>query len=274
MSIINYGFNEDDGIRPNTIIYGDCLEYFKYIKSDSVDLVLCDLPYEVTACSWDSIIPIDILWNEWSRVLNDNGTVVLTAVQPFTTKVISSNISSFKYCWIWKKPQGVDPFQVKNRPLNDYEDIAVFHIGKRPIYNPQLDFGKGYSITRDKKSRKMEVVGVEMKETTTVNDGFRFPKRVLEFDQERGIHPTQKPVPLFEYLIRTYTNENAVVLDNCLGSGTSAIAALRSNRKIIGFEKEKQYFNEIKGRINEWTIQDNERKRLKDWTEHNMDSAL
>jgi site-specific DNA-methyltransferase (adenine-specific) len=163
-------------------------------------------------------------------------------------------MAMFKYCWIWKKPQGVDPFMAKYRPLNNYEDVCVFSIGTTKYY-PQMDSGKPYTVTRDRKSRNYEITATTMKQTTTVNAGFRYPTRIIEFNQERGLHPTQKPVALFEYLIKTYTNEGETVLDNCIGSGTTAIACMNTNRNFIGIEKEKKYFDIAKERIANHTIQ-------------------
>ena len=220
----------------------------KSIADKSVDAIICDLPYGTTACKWDTVIPFEPLWAQYKRIIKDNGAIVLFASQPFTTALISSNINNFKYNWVWKKPQGVDPFQVKNRPLNNIEDICVFGI-KKPTYIPQMEVGKPYKITRDKKERVNEVTGALMKETTTVNDGFRYPTRILEFKQQRGLHPTQKPVDLLEYLVKTYTNQGDVVLDNCMGSGTTGVACKNLGRKFIGIEQDPTYFEIAKNRI-------------------------
>ena len=154
----------------------------------------------------------------------------------------------YKYNLVWEKPQGVDPFMAKKRPLNNVEDIAIFY-KKQPIYNPQYEEGKPYKVERDKKARLYEVTNVVMKPTTTINDGKRLPKRILKFNQERGFHPTQKPVALIEYLIKTYTNEWETVLDFTIGSGTTAIACINTNRNYIGFELDKWYFDIANERI-------------------------
>jgi site-specific DNA-methyltransferase (adenine-specific) len=227
---------------------GDCLELMKSIPDKSIDAIICDLPYGTTACKWDSVIPFEPLWAQYKRVIKDNGAIVLFASQPFTTALIGSNIKQFKYNWVWKKPQGVDPFQVKNRPLNNIEDICVFSNGKL-LYNPQMQTGKPYSITRDKNPRINEITGALMKETTTINDGVRYPTRILEFKQQRGFHPTQKPVDLLEYLVKTYTNQNDTVLDNCMGSGTTGIACKNLGRKFIGIEQDANYFEIASKRI-------------------------
>jgi len=235
---------------------GDCLEVMKLIPDKSIDAIIADLPYGTTACKWDSIIPLNKLWEQYKRIIKPNGAIVLTTCQPFTTKLINSNIEMFKYCWIWQKPQGVDPFMAKKRPLNNYEDICVFY-KKQPTYNPQFTEGKPYKVERDKTPRNYEITDTVMKPTTTVNDGFRYPTRILQFNQERGYHPTQKPVALFEYLIKTYTNEGELVLDNAMGSGTTGIACLNTNRRFIGIEKDDKYFdiayNRIKNHINNET---------------------
>ncbi|WP_373792303.1 site-specific DNA-methyltransferase [Jeotgalibaca porci] len=239
-----------DKIELNKIYNEDCLEGMKRIPDESVDMILCDLPYGTTACKWDSIIPLESLWEHYERVIKENGAIVLTASQPFTTKLISSNMDIYKYNLVWEKPQGVDPFMAKKRPLNNMEDIVIFY-KKQPTYNPQYEEGKPYKIERDKKPREYEITNTMMKPTTTINDGKRLPKRILKFKQERGYHPTQKPVPLFEYLIKTYTNEGETVLDNCIGSGTTAIACLNTNRNFIGFEMDKEYFDIATKRIEE-----------------------
>ncbi|PCK18155.1 cytosine methyltransferase [Bacillus pumilus] len=226
----------------------DCLEGMKLLPDKSIDMILCDLPYGTTACKWDSIIPLDKMWEQYKRIIKENGVIVLTACQPFTTKLISFNLDMFKYCWIWQKPQGVDPFMAKKRPLNNYEDICVFY-KKQPNYNPQFTEGKPYKVERDKKPRKYEITDTIMKPTTTVNEGKRYPTRIVKFNQDRGYHPTQKPVALFEYLINTYTNEGDVVLDNCLGSGTTAVASELTKRKWIGFETESKYIEVMNKRL-------------------------
>lgn len=227
---------------------GDCLEVMADIPDGSVDLVLCDLPYGTTDCKWDSVIPFEPLWEQYRRIAKKNAAIVLTASQPFTTALIGSNLSWFKYTLVWKKPQGVDPFMAKVRPLNDVEDVVVFCKG-RTTYNPQLTAGNPYTRTRDKRPRENQITDTVMRETTTVNDGFRLPTRLLEFKQERGLHPTQKPVALMEYLIRTYTNEGETVLDNCMGSGTTGLACANTGRRFIGIERDPDYFEIARSRI-------------------------
>lgn len=237
-------------LKLNEIHHGDCLELMKDIPDGSVDMILCDLPYGTTANKWDSIIPLEKLWGQYERVIKDRGVVVLTAIQPFTSMLITSNPDLYKYNWIYQKNQGIDPMMAKIRPLNDYEDIVVFY-KEKPTYNPQMT----YVGVKDKRTTFQDVEVFDENKGSFVNkrpkkdDGWRYPKRVIKFKIERGIHPTQKPVTLFEYLIKTYTNEGEVVLDNCMGSGTTAIAALNTNRTFIGIEKEKEYVDIANERI-------------------------
>jgi len=189
-----------------------------------------------------------MLWHHYKRICKDNGAIVLNAAQPFSTKLINSNIKWFKYQWIWQKPQGTDPFMAKKRPLNNIEDILVF-MNKQAIYNPQKTDGKPYHTVRDKTPRLHELTGQTMRQTETVNTGWRLPTRILPFNQDRGAHPTQKPVALLEYLIKTYTNEGDTVLDNCMGSGTTGVACQNLNRDFIGIELDDKYFQIAKDRI-------------------------
>ena len=227
---------------------GDCLEIMPTLPDKSIDMILCDLPYGTTACKWDVIIPFEPLWMQYKRLIKNSGAIVLTACDPFTSLLIVSNLKMFKYRWIWQKPQGVDPFMAEVRPLNDIEDICVF-AKDRTIYNPQRSKGKAYTITRDKKSRKHGTTGATMKQTTTVNYGERYPGRILPFNQERGLHETQKPTTLFEYLIRTYTNPGDTVLDNCAGSGTTGEAAENLGRNSIMIEQDPKYCEIIRKRM-------------------------
>jgi len=232
----------------NKIYNMDCLIGMKDIPDKSIDMILCDLPYGTTACKWDTIIPFEPLWEQYKRVIKDNGAIVLTASQPFTSALTMSNVKMFKYDFVWVKPQGVDPFMSKIRPLNNIEDILVFCKTKTK-YNPQKTEGKPYHVIRDKTPRMKETNNAVMRQTETVNSGERLPIRTLYFNQQKGIHPTQKPVALFEYLIKTYTNEGETVLDNCMGSGTTAIACMNTNRNYIGYELDKKYFDIANERI-------------------------
>jgi site-specific DNA-methyltransferase (adenine-specific) len=229
------------------ILLGDCLELMKDIPSGSIDMILADLPYGTTACKWDSIIDLNLLWKQYKRIIKDNGVIVLTASQPFTTKLINSNIDLFRYCWVWEKEQGVNFLMAKKQPLKVHEDICIFS-KQQTKYNPQMTKGKPYISG---KGDSGEVTG-KVKKIQTQNEGTRYPRSIIQFKRETGLHPTQKPVALFEYLIKTYTNEGDLVLDNCAGSGTTAIACLKTNRQFIVMEKEQKYYDIILKRVEDF----------------------
>lgn len=238
----------------------DCLEGMKLIPDKSIDMILCDLPYGTTACKWDTIIPFEPLWEQYERIIKDNGAIVLTASQPFTTTLISSNIKLFRYEWIWKKTKAT-LFQHANRmPLRNHENICVFY-KKLPTYNPQKVFVgiKDKRKTFTKRVNNSEFTTGKLEVQTRKDDGWRFPTTVQEFnnsDKTKQVHPTQKPVSLFEYLIKTYTNEGEIVLDNCLGSGTTAVACELNNRKWVGFETEPKYIEIINKRLDSIQLED------------------
>ena len=223
----------------------------KRIPDGSVDMILCDLPYGTTKNKWDSIIPLDKLWEQYERVIKDNGAIVLTASQPFTTVLASSNLKNFRYEWIWNK-QNSTGFQLANkRPLKKHENILVFY-KRQPTYNPQ-------GLKKYNKTNRRGRVGDnwdEMKNNVYIQKWTNYPTQSLYFkyDKEK-IHPTQKPTELFEYFIQTYTNEGETVLDSCMGSGTTAIACMNANRNYIGFELEKEYFDIATKRIEEYEQQ-------------------
>jgi DNA modification methylase len=234
----------------NNVFNEDCLVGMDIIPDNVVDMVLCDLPYGTTNCKWDSIIPLDKLWTCYNRVLKKNGVVVLTASQPFTSTLISSNIKAFKYSWVWEKSKATGYLNAKIMPLKAHEDICVFYNNK-PTYNPQMvqstPYYKGSAL------RTTDVYG-EQKEVLVKNDsGMRYPRSVIYFktaeSEGKVIHPTQKPVALMEYLVKTYTNKGDVVLDNCIGSGSTAIACIYSKRNFIGFELNKEYYKKCIDRI-------------------------
>ena len=234
----------------NEVIHGDCLEVMPAIPDKSIDMILCDLPYGTTQCKWDTIIPLEPLWKEYKRLVKDSGAIVLTASQPFTSALVMSNPDMFAYCWIWEKTKATGFFDAKKRPLNNYEDIAVFY-SKLPTYNPQMENAERLYKRGFVKRKKSDCYGKE-KDFIQQETGERYPKRIIVFgnaDTRDILHPTQKPVALFEYLIRTYTNEGETVLDNCIGSGTTAIAALNTGRFFIGIEKEQKYVDIARKRI-------------------------
>lgn len=241
------------------LIQGDCLEKMKDIPDKSIDMILCDLPYGTTACKWDTVIPFEPLWEQYKRLIKDNGAIVLTASQPFTSALVMSNTRLFKYDWCWRKPRGTGHLNAKKQPLRDKEDILVFY-KNQPVYNPQYEKGEPYTALKGGKASKVSDKGkttygkfMNGCEFRNDNDGFRYPKQVLEFGvvERETVHPTQKPVPLFEYLIRTYTNEGDTVLDNCMGSGTTGVACKNLNRNFIGIELDPEYFKIAEKRINE-----------------------
>lgn len=231
----------------NKIYNEDCLEGMKRIPDKSVDMILCDLPYGTTRNKWDSIIPLEALWEQYERIIKDNGAIVLTAQTPFDKVLGSSNLKLLKYEWIWKKEAGTGFLNAKKMPLKDHENVLVFY-KKLPVYNPQMREGKPY-VTR-KGNHGSNYGNDVVDEVVTVNCGERYPLTILEFPRDKDkLHPTQKPVELFEYLIKTYTNEGETVLDNCMGSGTTAIACLNTNRNFIGFEMDKNYWKLSNDRI-------------------------
>lgn len=228
---------------------GDCFDYLPLIEDSSIDMILCDLPYGTTACKWDSILPLEPLWTEYKRIIKKGGAIVLTASQPFTTTLINSNINDFRYEWIWEKSNGGGFLLANKMPLKRHENILIFY-NKLPHYNPQKANGTPYSAKRAFGGHFMgEKQGKEVGGWVTENDGSRFPTSILKFSNDTGLHPTQKPVALFEYLIKTYTNENELVLDNCAGSGTTGVACENLNRNSILMEQEPEYCQIIKDRM-------------------------
>ena len=233
----------------NQLLNGDCLEILPTLEDNSVDLLLVDLPYGTTACKWDSIIPLGKLWEQYNRVCKENAAMVFTAAQPFTIMLAASNIKNFRYEWIWEKPQGTNPMNAKIMPLKSHENILVFY-RRKPTYNPQMWQSTPYQGFSSNTSKIGEVYGSAQSKHRDNPEGTRYPKTVLKFKQEKGLHPTQKPVALMEYLINTYSNRYDVVLDNCMGSGSTGIACLNTDRQFIGIEKDPDYFNLATKRIN------------------------
>lgn len=224
---------------------GDCLELIKDIPNKSIDMILCDLPYGRTMNKWDSIIPLDKLWKEYERVIKDNGAIVLFSQTPFTQILGASNIKLLKYEWIWDKKRATGFLNSKKMPMKRHENILVFY-KKMPTYNPQLTKGKPYHTYNKAQSTNYNKFKTDYE---TKNNGWRYPVDIQEFSPETGSHPTQKPVALLEYLIKTYTNENDIVLDNCMGSGSTGVACININRNFIGMELDKNYFEIAKKRL-------------------------
>ena len=235
-----------------TLWQGDCLELMKNIPDGSVDMILCDLPYGTTRNNWDSIIPLDRIWERYKRVIKENGAIVLFSAEPFTSLLITSNIQWFRYDLIWSKTQGSDFLNANRKPLRSHENICVFY-KKQPTYNPQKTDGKPY------KDKSGETTSTNFgkfngSHNTENKDGKRCPLSVLRFSGEhnRGKqHPAQKPTDLLEWLIKTYTNDGETVLDNCMGSGSTGVACVNTGRRFIGIELDKDYFAIAKKRIEE-----------------------
>lgn len=250
---------EDDGLTDDvTLWHGDCLDLMARIPDGSVDAVITDLPYSTTACEWDRLIPFDRLWAEYRRLLSPKGSVVTTASQPFTSELIQSNRPWFKYCLVWEKSSAGGFLDAKFRPLKAHEDVVVFSPagcsnGSKPAmtYNPQMTEGEPYARTgRRGDVGKASSRSAASRTSETISDGSRYPRSILLFPSEqRAIHPTQKPVALFEYMIKTYTDEGQTVLDNTMGSGTTGVACVRTGRKFIGIEQDAGYFEIAQRRI-------------------------
>jgi site-specific DNA-methyltransferase (adenine-specific) len=235
------------------LIQGDCLEKMKDIPNKSIDMILCDLPYGTTACKWDTIIPFEPLWEQYKRIIKDNGAIVLTASQPFTSALVMSNIKMFKYEWVWDKVNSYTNFlNSSHQPLRRHENVLVFY-AKKPTYNKQWRLGAAYS-SHNKPPGVSDVYGAQRPHKSRNNDGEHHnPCSVIQektaIKSDKGFHPTQKPVALFEYLIKTYTNEGDLVLDNCMGSGTTGVACKNLNRNFIGIELDPEYFKIAEKRI-------------------------
>ena len=236
----------------NTVHVGDCLELMRHIPDRSVDMILCDLPYGTTSCKWDVIIPFDELWEQYKRVVKDDGAIVLFGSEPFSSKLRVSNMNGFKYDWIWDKVSISNPQLAKVQPLKNFEIISVFGKGKGRIrYYPQGLVKIENPKRRGSTVSDTELLGHIKRRSDYVQTHTNYPKAMaLRFPRPtKNVHPTQKPVELVEYLIKTYTNEGEVVLDNCLGSGTTAVAAINTGRNFIGIEKEAAYIEIAKQRV-------------------------
>jgi site-specific DNA-methyltransferase (adenine-specific) len=250
----------------NKIYLGDCLGLMPQIQDQSIDMVLCDLPYGTTKNNWDSIIPLDKLWEQYERVIKPNGAIVLFSQQPFTSKLVMSNPKMFKYEWIWQKEMGTGFLNANFAPMKAHENILVFSKAaaavvkdksKAMIYNPQYKDGKPYTAIRKKTQISTNYDFKNMANgVTTENYGFRFPTSILYFKRDKEkLHPTAKPVALCQYLIRTYTNSGGVILDNTMGSGSTIVTAIKEKRQYIGIEKDEHYFEIAKQRIKNETSQ-------------------
>ena len=245
-------------IKPNSIINGDCLDVMKFIPDKSIDSIICDLPYGITACKWDTVIPFEPLWEQYKRIIKPNGAICLFGSQPFTSALVMSNPKWFKYEWIWEKSNAGDCMNVKNKPMKKHENISVFSGGtvankskRRMPYFPQglvksLKKRKGNDYSKIEHSFKCPRPSHKPYLQTLEN----YPTDIIKTPNDLGqVHPTQKPVALIEYLIKTYTQEGELVLDNTAGSGTLAIAAINTDRRYICIEKDEHYFEVMRDRI-------------------------
>ena len=234
------------------LLQGDCLELMEGIPDKSIDMILCDLPYGTTACKWDTIIPFEPLWEQYERIIKDNGAIVLTASQPFAMNLAMSNMRLFRDEWIWDKTRGSNFQLAKKMPMKSHENVLVFY-KKLPTYNPQYWYSSPYKTTEGKRARTIEGLSnssAGVNRTATVSDGRRYPLSIITIKRDsEKLHPTQKPVALLEYLIKTYTNEGETVLDNCMGSGSTGVACVNTNRRFIGIELDENYYNIAKQRI-------------------------
>ncbi len=265
------------------LLNGDCLELMKSLDDNSIDLILCDLPYGTTDIyggkgkgnknrflEWDNIIPLDLLWFEYKRIIKKNGVICLTADEPFTSKLVLSNLSWFKYELIWKKDKTTGFLLANYRPMKQTEDVVVFSeggasaaaakAGKSMTYNPQGLIEKKVAKKNSRKRMGKFLLNEDfmgknnmlLSESEYSQEWTNYPKEIIEFSTDKDtLHPTQKPIKLMEYLINTYSNENEIVLDNCMGSGTTGVACINTNRKFIGMELDENYFNLAKKRIDE-----------------------
>ncbi|EIZ2731121.1 site-specific DNA-methyltransferase [Listeria monocytogenes] len=235
----------------NKIWNEDCLKGMLRIRDNSIDMILCDLPYGRTKNTWDELIDLEKLWIQYDRIIKENGAIILTAQTPFDKMLGASNIDNLRYEWIWEKTAATGHLNAKKMPLKAHENILVFY-KKLPIYNPQKTVGHTAVHSYTKKQTDGSNYGRTKAGITGGGSTERYPRSVLTFKsdkQKSSLHPTQKPVALFEYLIKTYTNEGGLVLDNCMGSGTTAIACLNTNRKYIGFETDVDHYESSLSRI-------------------------
>lgn len=235
-----------------TLLQGDCLELLNKIDDCSIDLILCDLPYGTTNRNkWDSVIPFDPLWKQYMRIIKDHGVIALFGDEPFASELRLSNKKYYRYDWIWIKSNSTGFLNAKRMPLKNTETISIFY-KHLPMYNPQMMAGKPY--VKRNKGKSTTNYGKFKTNWETTSDGTRYPLKTIKFksvDRIKSVHPTQKPVPLLEYLIKTYTDKGDMVLDNTMGSGSTGVAAKHLKRNFIGMELDKEYFEIAKQRIKE-----------------------
>lgn len=241
------------------LIQGDCLDLLRTLPDNSIDMILCDLPYGTTACKWDTVIPFEPLWEQYRRIAKRSAAIVLTASQPFTSALVMSAPDLFKYAWVWEKSRATGHVHAKNKPMKKHEDVLVFskgvtlhagQSGRRMMYAPQGLTRKEAPTVRRAGGAAQTVMGARPSHRDTVQEFEGYPHTLLKFASEgRTLHPTQKPVALMEYLIKTYTDEGDTVLDNCMGSGTTGVACVNTGRNFIGIEMDEKYFEIARNRI-------------------------
>lgn len=244
-------------VMRSVLVHADCFDVFPYIADESVQLILCDLPYNVTGLKWDCLLNMQELWKHYERIVKPNGAIVLTAMQPFTTELIISNKKLFKYTWVWNKVKPGNFLTAKLKPMQNHEDIVIFSKANTAncnknnmLYIPQLE--KREKVRKYKKEADSDIYA--RKNTTSIEytTDFKYPKSILEIsnaNQKNKLHPTQKPLELMKYLIKTYSNEDDVVMDNCMGSNTTGLACKELNRQYIGIEKDKNYYDVSVSRV-------------------------
>lgn len=235
------------------LLNGDCLQLMKQIPNKSIDMILCDLPYGTTACKWDNVIPFEPLWEQYNRIIKDNGCIALFSSQPFTSSLVMSNPKMYKYEWIWQKTHPKGHLNAKKMPMRAHENIEIFY-KKPPVYHPQMTHGHKRKVGKTNYIRESDgnsCYGREVR-NTSYDSTDRYPLDVQVFGnavQSKKLHPTEKPVALLEYLIKTYSNEDDIILDNCMGSGSTGVACVNTGREFIGIELDENYYNIAKNRI-------------------------
>lgn len=254
---------EEMSVENIKLYNGDCLEIMKEMPDKSVDMILCDLPYGTTKCKWDTIIPFEPLWEQYNRIIKDNGAIVLFGSEPFSSLLRCSNLDNYRYDIIWEKSRISNFMFVKKQIGKCHENISIFY-KRQPTYNPQMSKGEPYKDNREGQVRKETLMNRSTIKKSINNEGVRYPRSVIRVPFHNGslLHPTQKPVDLLEWLIKTYSNEGELVLDNTMGSGSTGVACLNTNRRFIGIEKDENYFKIAKERIEDTYNKSNKFKIL------------
>ncbi len=240
-------------VSGSTFVNADCFDVFPFIEDKSIDAIICDLPYGTTACKWDSVLPFDLMWEQLNRIIKPNGAIVLFGSQPFTSTLIVSNLKMYRHQWIWKKSRPANFMNANYQPMKYHEDVLVFGLNKVNYYPIKFKGNKNHASTA--RSGSSNIYGLSENKAGVDTNDMKYPSSIIEIkstDSTKNLHPTQKPVALMEYLIKTYTNENETVLDFTMGSGTTNLACIKLKRKSIGIEKEKQYYDVAVRRASEY----------------------